>query len=406
MKYKILLITLLMFGYITNAGAITEFTFEEQGYDDFYINGVDSFDCTKFNFFYNEDYNSALFPFLSINAEFFPTEGKNTQIIVYFNDDNSEADLTASDFSNNFARIALSREKLKKNNEIRICGKTSFSVNKIKISSKSYFGVYFAPLFKENSFILELDSYHPTKDIPFSINAVAKNYGSKETKVNIEYRRPELEEKTPEISILTGETQKEGVIPPCQKRDLDLDCVIPGEYQISYLAVANISGPMSLLPAILSYEDVFGETRQVESNRPNIGVLEPEDELSAQIFLDKDNPFTGEEIKTKIRVLNKGKTRINNIDVSLLTGLEVIGEENKEIDFIETGQTKEVAFTAKGLTTGEYSLSCNVQYNGKEIDCSKTKISITTESLSNEILLGIGFVIIALATFLYYYLKK
>ena len=182
--------------------------------------------------------------------------------------------------------------------------------------------------------------------------------------------------------------------------------MIPGEYQISYLAVANISGPMSLLPAILSYEDVFGETRQVESNRPNIGVLEPEDELSAQIFLDKDNPFTGEEIKTKIRVLNKGKTRINNIDVSLLTGLEVIGEENKEIDFIETGQTKEVAFTAKGLTTGEYSLSCNVQYNGKEIDCSKTKISITTESLSNEILLGIGFVIIALATFLYYYLKK
>jgi len=105
-------------------------------------------------------------------------------------------------------------------------------------------------------------------------------------------------------------------------------------------------------------------------------------------------------------MLNKGKTRINNIDVSLLTGLEVIGEENKEIEFIETGQTKEIVFTAKGLTTGEYSLSCNVQYNEKEVDCSTTKISITTENLSNEILLGIGFVLIALAVFAYYSLKK
>lgn len=403
----LMLIALILFGYITMASPLEEFSFKEQGYQDFYINGSDEFDCKKYDFVYENDMNYGLYPIFSLNVDFFPQEAKEANVTVYFNDDEILAELTAEDFRGGISRIWLPRDKLVENNNLRVCGKTSFTVNSIKISSDSFFGVYSSPFFpKEDGFKLELETYSPTVGESFTINAVARNYGSEETRVELTYRRGELEENTPEITVLSGETTNTGVVPACEERSEQGDCAVPGEYTISYLVVANRAVPMTLLPAVMKYNNIFGEEEIIQSNRPSIEAFEPKHTLTAQIFLDKDNPFTGETIPIKATIRNTGKTKVTSIMVSLKTGLEIIGEESKIIQTLEAGQSTDITFSAKGLIEGEYALGCDVVYNEKILECTQANISLESQGLSGEVLVGIGFVLIALAVFAYYYFKK
>tara|TARA_Y100000310_G_scaffold193496_1_gene193443 strand:+ start:5213 stop:6439 length:1227 start_codon:yes stop_codon:yes gene_type:complete len=407
MKVGFLLTALIFLSYITMASPLTEFSFKEQGYQDFYINGFGEYDCKKYNFVLNQDLNSAVFPVFSLNAEFSPQIESDASIIVFFNDDNSIAELKSTDFENNIARIWIPREKVSENNNIKVCGKTSFSVNRILVSADSEFGVYYAPFFpKEDGFKLELETYQPIVGIPFRIDAVAKNYGSEDSEVSLSYRREELEEYLEEITILGGETSKNGTAPKCLERNASADCIVPGEYRISYSAVANKAVPMTLLPAQLGFLNTFGETKNIQSDRPSIEAFEPKHSISAQIFVAKDNPLIGEAIPLKVKIKNIGKTRINNVSVDLRTGLEIIGEVTKTIAFLNADQSTELSFTAKGINQGEYSLGCMVTYNSKSLECSQTSVLLDSEELSGEILIGIGFVLVALAVFGYFYFKR
>ncbi|MCR4336063.1 MAG: hypothetical protein NUV57_06045 [archaeon] len=407
MKAGFLLITLILLSYITMAAPVSEFSFKEQGYQDFYINGFDKYDCKKFDFILNQDLNSAVFPIFSLNAEFSPKTESEASIFVFFNDDNSIAQLKSTDFLNNIARIWIPREKIAENNNLRVCGKTSFSVNRILISANSEFGVYYAPFFPEkDGFKLELETYQPIVGVPFRVDAVAKNYGSEDSEVSLSYRRGELEEWLEEITILGGETSKKGIVPKCVERDVNTDCVVPGEYRISYSAVANKAVPMTLLPAQLGFVNTFGETKKIQSDRPSIEAFEPKHSISAQIFSGNDKHLVGETILLKVKVKNTGKTKISNISVDLQTGLETIGEITKTIAFLDADQSTELSFNAKGISKGEYSLGCTATYNNKSIECGQTSILLESEELSGEILIGVGFVLMALAVFGYFYFKK
>jgi len=407
MRTKILLLTLLLFGYITSASPFVEFSFEEQGYSDFYINGSGTYDCTRYDFVYSQDLNAGLFPIFSLQAEFSPNLESDASIIVFFNSDESMVELKSTDFSNKVARIRIPREKITENNNLRVCGSTSFSVNSIKISPESTFGVYSAPFFpEETGFMLELETYQPIVGIPFKIDAVAKNYGSKDAEVSLSYRRDELEESLQEITILAGDTSNKGVAPKCQERNEAEECVVPGEYRISYNAVANKAVPMTLLPAQLSFTNIFGEEEKLQSDRPSIEAVQQEHRLSAQIFTDKDNPKIGEAIPLKIKIKNTSTARVNNISIMLESGLEVIGKESEMLPFLDAGQSTELTFNAKGINKGEYALGCTVAYEDKILECAQTTVLLESEELSTEILIGIGFALIALAVFAYYYFKK
>jgi len=275
------------------------------------------------------------------------------------------------------------------------------------ISADSEFGLYYAPFFpEEEGFKLELETYQPIVGIPFKIDAVAKNYGSEDTEVSLSYRRGELEESLEEITILGGETSKKGIAPKCLERNDNADCITPGEYRISYSAVANKAVPMTLLPAQLGFLNTFGETRNIQSDRPSIEAFEPKHNISAQIFVEKDNPKVGETIPLKVKIKNTGKIRITNISVGLRTGLETIEEGAKTIAFLDADQSTELSFTAKGISKGEYLLGCMVAYNNKSLECGQTSVLLDSEELSGEILIGVGFVLIALAVFGYFYFKK
>ena len=400
------LIILIFFVYITYAVPIEEFSFSEQGYPDFYINEADSFDCTRYDFVYENDLNSGLFPIISLKVDFSPQSTGEATITVYFNSNDPIAELKSTDFSNKTARISIPINEIRENNNLKVCGKTSFSINSIKISSDSTFGVYSAPFFpEENGFELELETYRPIVGIPFNVDAIVRNYGSEDVSVNLTYRKEALEENTPEVTVLSGETTNSGLVPKCVERNEEGECTVPGVYKISYVMVANRAVPMTLLPAQMSYTNIFGEEVKLQTNRPSIEAFNAAHQLTSQIFLDKDNPFTGETIPVRVSIRNIGTTKVVQTVITLKTGLEIIGKGFRVIDSLEAGQTSEAIFNVKGITEGNYSLGCNITYNNKTLECTKTSVSLETSGIGNEVLIGIAFILLALAVFAYYHFK-
>ena len=406
MKLLHLAITLLFMCYITNASTIDETKFSEQGYSNFYINGSDSFDCAKYEFIYSKDINAQVFPVISLKVDFFPNSDGKAEIITYFNDDNVLAELKPTDFTNGFARIPLIKEKMKENNVFRVCAKTSYSINKIGILADSYFGVYSMPYFsKINGFKLKPETYRPFENDPFDIEIVALNSGSEDVEITIKYRKDQLEEYLEEISVLKGETSKTGIIPKC-KEYANNECSVPGEFKQIYTVVANKAVPMTLLPATMEYTNIFGEKVNMLTDRPSIEAIIREHEISGQIILSSDSINAGEKITAKIKLKNQGKTKINNLKTEIKSGLEIIGENSKEISSIDPGKEETVIFEATGITAGNYVVGCEIFYNEKSFSCTEADLIVKTEKIKTEILAGIGFLIVSLAVFAYFYFKK
>ena len=403
---RLLLIILIFFGYITYAAPVEEFSFSEQGYTDFYINEADSFDCTRYDFIYENDLNSGLFPIISLKVNFSPQSSGEATTTVYFNNDEPIAELKSSDFLNGVARISIPISDIRENNNLRVCGKTSFSINSIKISADSTFGVYSNSFFpEEDGFELELETYQPIVGVPFKVDAIVRNYGSEDVEVELTYRKEELEENTPEVTVLSGDTTNSGLVPKCEERENGA-CIVPGIYKISYVMVANRAVPLTLLPAQMSYTNIFGEEVHLQTNRPHIEAFIAPHQLTSQTFLDNDNPFTGETIPVRILIRNISTSRVVQTVITLKTGLEIIGEEFRVIDSLESGQTSEVVFNVKGITQGDYNLGCNITYNDKTLECTKTSVSLKTNSIGDEVLIGLAFILLALAVFAYYHFKK
>ncbi|HZX20025.1 MAG TPA: hypothetical protein VFF13_03355 [archaeon] len=409
MKHSLLFASIILLSYITVAGTVEEFSFKSQGYQDFYIEGFDSYDCKQYDFVFNSDINATVFPIFSLDFEFLPKPGKDAKITVFLNDGNAIAELKPGiEKQTGKTRIWLPKEKLKSQNNIKVCGQTAFTANQVRIVADSTLGIYTTPYFpKENGFVLELEKHSLIVGEPFRMEAIARNYGSEDAQVELTYRRGELEENTPEITILSGKTTNNGVVPKCERRDDLGECIKPGEYKIVYTASANRAVPFSLLPAIMTFENIFGETSKIETNRPEVEAFEHAHILSAQIFLDNDSPFAGDVIPIVLNVKNIGNVPVSNVVVKLDTGLEVIGGESKTIGVVEPGKTEKVEFSAKGLIEGEYTLGCSVSYNQKTLECSEGTVSLEAPSLlSNELLFGLAFVLIAIAVFSYFYFKK
>ncbi|MCK4883633.1 MAG: hypothetical protein KAS30_02055, partial [Candidatus Diapherotrites archaeon] len=202
-----------------------------------------------------------------------------------------------------------------------------------------------------------------------------------------------------------GETSSNGIVPKCKNRGENEECIEPGEYRISYTAVATKAIPMTLLPATMEYENIFGEKEEMLSNRPSFEAIEREDMLSVQTTLNTDSILAGEEILIKIKLNNQGKTNIEHINLKLITGLEVIGEKSRILS-LEPGHEITAEFKAKGITAGNYTIGCEAIYGETVSQCVESTLKIENSGLGKELLAGIAFLLVALAVFTYFLLKK
>ncbi len=405
MRKLLLLFFLLAAGYITAAETIQESTLKNMGYKDFYIRGSDSFACSEYLLPFQSDTNVGIFPILSLKVIYLP-ESRGTPVLKVFLGDSGEplAEYLPHDIEKGVARIVLPLERMGERNLVRICGKAAPD-NTILVASDSTYGLYRIPYFpKGKGLEVGLETYNPLVGVPFEIVATARNYGSVDAEVSLSYRLLDLKEALPEASVLDGETSKSGVVKACSEWAADKRCLRPGFLDISYKAVAHKGVPMTLLPAVMVYNDVFGE-EMVISNRPDIGAVDA-NRVSGQVLLENDKSFAGEKIPLKILVKNAG-VPARDIKVRLRAGLEVSGGDSRTISMLNEGQAQELQFEAMATRQGNYEVGCTFEYEGRQFECPSTNILLERRVLAPE-LAGAGILtLLGLGVFVYfYYIKK
>ncbi|HLC92782.1 MAG TPA: hypothetical protein VJH23_03670 [archaeon] len=405
MKKFLILFALVFFSYITSAAVVQEFTFHDQGYQDFYISGVNVHKCTNFDFIYSGDINAEMFQIISLNANLAPVPKSNAKINVLFNTQKI-AELTYADFQNGVVRIPVPQGLLKENNSVTVCGQTSYTVNAITVFADSKFGVYTGAYFpQEKGFKMDLDTYAPYVGVPFKITSVARNFGTEDATVSLSYRKAELERAAPEVSVLDGITSKSGTVPKCSERDALGNCAKPGELSISYFIVAHKAVPFTLLPSVMAFTNVFGEEERMLTNRPDLGAVEPPHKISVKVALDNDKLYTGGSIPLKITVQNISKENVSSVAITPLTGLEVTGEKSKSIGTLEPNASQDVVFSVKGLSAGNYELGCAAEYESRLLECETTTVTLQ-KGIGIEIIGSAILALISLGVFAYFYLKK
>lgn len=406
MKNKFFLaIALIFLSYITSAQALEEVSFKQSGYDDFYINDFSSSSCTTYDISFAHDVNALVTGILSLKADFKPTPGDFESVSVFLNNDKIGEELNPGDFKAGLARVVLPGQFLQKTNSLKVCGKTSGTVNKLVVFADSEVGLYDTFYFpREDGLTLDLETYSPFVGRTFNIDAVARNYGTKDADVSLSYRKQDLEEALAEINILKGETSKSGTVPKCLERDKALKCTKPGILKISYEAVANKAVPMSVLPAIMTFTNVFGEKESTLSNRPQIGALEPPKDIQAEVFIEKDRLIVNRETGVVVRLKNISEHEVNGVAVALSGSLPQT--DGVVVSSIKPNETREVAFKTKPVQTGNHEIGCAAKYNLVQSDCPAISVNVEQAGISAEIVFPILFAIIAIGVFAYFYSRK
>ncbi len=405
MKKTLLILSLILFSCITAASIVQEFSFKNQGYQDFYIKDMNVEQCKSFDFIYTGEVNGKTFQIISLKSGITQIPKSTAKITVFFNGA-QVAELVQNDFSDGLARITLPEAVMKENNTIKICGETSENANTIKIFADSKFGVYSGAYFPQGrGYEMQLETYAPYVGVPFKITAVARNFGTEDAQVSLSYRKAELERAAPEVSVLDGETSKNGIVPKCSKWDSRGNCSAPGEFSISYFIVAHKAVPFTLLPSVMRFTNVFGEGQSMLTNRPDLGAVEPPHKISVKVALDNDKLYTGESIPLKITVQNTSKENVQGIVVIPKTGLEVAGESAKTLGALSPTQSEDAIFRVKGLAAGNYVLGCTAEYGSRTLECETTTVTLQ-KGIGIEVISSIVLALISLAVFAYFYFKK
>ncbi|MEM4326557.1 MAG: hypothetical protein QXZ13_00080 [Candidatus Diapherotrites archaeon] len=396
------LVVLVFLAPIILATPIEVKSLEELGYKDFYVNEFNTYYCKEYSLSFQNDVNAFVFPIMQISSEIQGYPNGTEELRIYLNN-NLVEELDFFEPVNN-KLVYFPKEMWEKNNTLKVCIKTSFNINKIGFLAKTRIGLFESYYFpKEDGFKLELETYEPILGKQFKISAVAKNYGSKDLDVSIYYRKSELEKVLKELSILKGETAKKGVVPKCEKRNENNECIKPGVLKLSYDAVANKAIQMSILPAVMEFTDVFGNKQILLSNRPEVYVKEPQKDIMAEIVMKKDKIPKNQVFEVSVLLKNISEKEINDIKVDLDTPQ---GKISQNVARISKNEIMEVKYNIKIEEAGNYDLGCEVFYNENKIECKKTNLIITNEFVNVETIMGILLGLIGLGVLAYFYFKK
>ncbi len=386
-----------------SAKALELKTLEDYGYKDFYVNKFDFYSCKEYTVSFQNDTNYFVFPIMQTAIELEGSPNGTEYLKIYLNNEEVEELRFLEWESNNI--VYFPQDKWLKENLVKVCIRTSSNVNKIGFLAKTKIGLFESFYFPKNEGLkLELETKTPFVGRQFKINAVAKNYGSKDVRVTMYYRKNELEKALKELSILKGETSKSGFVPKCKERDKEGKCIIPGELKIKYDAVANKPILMSVLPAVMEFTGPFGQKQYLLSDRPQISVLEPQNDISAEIILTKDKVEKEEIFEVNVVMKNISEKEIENVNVWLIAGEKKV---EKFVPLVNSGETKEVIYTTKIESAGKYEIYCEVSYNGEVSECERTFLTVTEKSVEIEAIMTILAGLFGLGLVAYYfYFKK
>lgn len=415
MKKLIFLIGIILLMQFVGATALHETKLSDQGYVDMEVSGADEVACEEYLF--SEDLNLSSKEFgkryylFSVHAEFFPVANEDAKIEVYLNDSNVVAAVGADEFREGWARINLPREILKEQNTVKICAITSHTTNRITVISDSIIGAYYLPDFSnEDAVVVSVLPTEPKLEQDFKVIVKLKNYGSTEADIVLRYRRGEFDDRTPYLTFVSGPASYEANIAECIERDSEGMCIVPSEIEFEYVIRSNRATYMTLLPAIVEYENDFGEIEQKESNRLKIQVVEQEIKIKPFISAVSESANTGEILDFRLGVKNDGAEPVYGIEISVFgdAGLEISGETDAEIAVLAPGDTEFIDLSAYSASSGEFIVGCEISYvdYNASTDCDAVKLIFEDTEIDPLWIIGALFAIAAIIIFLYINYRK
>ncbi|MBN1941088.1 MAG: hypothetical protein JW772_02810 [Candidatus Diapherotrites archaeon] len=403
LRQLLVLICVVVLCSVAGAETVFERSFQEMGYEDFSAEGALQQACGKIEFIYpsNADaFSEENYTILSINAVFVPAISPAATIDVNFNG-LGIAKINGSEFkcneTNCWARAKMPRNAAKENtNRIDICLNTSNTTTKIVLDNNSKIGLYkIADFSEKDSFITTAEPKEIVIGETTKITVILHNKGSDSAQVEIKYARP-IAENQAAFAFVGGRAFAKQEIGAGEKIEI--------EYEIKPRVLENITIP----PAAVYYNNVFGEEEMRFSELVTIHVREPDKNIEAFIGKSKEKLMTNETANITISIKNKGRDPLYNLQVAptMLAGMHAIGASQQGIESILPGETKSVDFQVSANSPGEFEVGCDILFKdlGQTESPCATKLVFAQPQIPPEIIAGL--IIAVLGAALYIYIMK
>lgn len=404
---KLTLICLVAFLLLPAASgeSLFERSFAEMGYEDFLVEGAQKRGCQPILFLYPDNIDiqgEEIYPIASIGLLLGPVQQGKIDVNVSLNG-NRIAALSILDFkcaaktccgrkSLCWERLALLKSLLQEEeNTLEVCLGTGNSITSILLSGESKVGLHKAADFSgENAFRVQAEKNDLVIGEKTTIRILLHNQGSASTTAKIEFARPLAEDKNA-FSVVEGDTYFTGVVKAGE------------EVEISYVVKPRVAAYMTLPPAIVYYENEFGELESMFSNLVSLNVREPDRKIEAFIVKEEENAFVGQSIEMRLAVKNVGSDPLYDLSVDLV-GEVSISQQERGIAAIQPKETRYLPFTVSSPEAGKFPIGCTVTYldlNVSESHCKDSFVLFALPSIGPEIYAGIALVAIAVAVYIY-----
>ncbi|MDP6671203.1 MAG: NEW3 domain-containing protein [archaeon] len=399
-KWYFLLLGLLVLAGSSFGAVIFERSLGEMGYSDFAVDGPETRDCTEIRFvFPNEvDFNAeGNYAVASLHMLLLPINGKNFSVETELNGEKISPYLTkefACD-SGCWLRAGLPKELLEEGeNRLELCLNNSVDVTKSVLKAESTVGIYtLADFSKEGAFVELADNKEPLIGERVDITLLLHNYGSDAGLVEMKHARTLAEDKKAYV-VIDGNTLFAGIIGAGET------------VEVSYSIKPRVLGSISLPPAILYYDNGFGEQKQKFGEMVTINVKEPERKINAFVIKDREINLVGDTSEMQLSVKNDGRDALFNLGVylELPEGISVVESPESFIDVLFPGQTKSFGFSVRANQKGDYKIGCKVTYtdlNLSESKCSQTSLVFEGQEIPLEFWGGIALLLVGIGVYLY-----
>lgn len=406
-KIRMLLFCFAIFAiaFSAKAAVVSEMSFESLGYDDFLVEETEKENCFEVFFDIPEEVNLEHdYYVLTINAAFSPIGSADSHIKIFLNEQQNPLKvLEPIAFKTGKYRLTLPKNELRRRNLLKICAKAAIPTKSVLVEKNSIIGAYkMADFLSEGAFQLIPDTYRPAVGEEFRLKVLLKNLGSEAANVEVIYKREALEEKLPEFVFVRG-NPKIGK----ELKAYNYALKRADQVEFEYVVKAMKSGQYTLLPAVARYVDTFGEFAEVESNRPQIIVVEPQRRLKAYISSEDRLFDLSNKIGMTVILKNDSVDTLKHVQAFLRLPAEVTAATSQlpAIKELKAGETTEIKVKLAAEKSGTYKIGCGVEYfvgdKGERSECDDVMLTLEEKGADYALLVVVGFILIGLIAYFF-----
>lgn len=333
---------------------------------------------------------------LTLHPEFNPVTETDANVSIYLGSD-------PTPYTSFFTRdifpetgdvhVFLPQEVAEEGSAVSICANGSNSLQTLNVSSEGMIGLYHQPRFNEpGSFATIIAGENPKLGEEIAVQVKVHNDGGEAVFVKVDYRKYQLDY----IPLLKGETGFE-------------DTIQPGETKIITYHIKPLRGVSILLPpAIMTYENIFGETVTLESTRAYLNVAAPEFNVKGAFLVPKNRITVNEAISVRWVAQNEGIETLQGLNAQFsVSPAGNISPSTLTIPEISPSNSASQNFTLAFAQPGTYTLECVLSpaYDPSiTTNCQSAVIEVVEDNWGITLLFSLLLLGIAIAVYAYIYI--